>query len=116
MPRGHQPRRDASPPNTCCPQRPSARSNRPRPCAAHAAQLDRLAAFRLDTWIVDCLREDPTPAHASFDQALAWIARVRPRRAFLTHMNAQLDYRATLARCPAGVEPGYDGLVLEITD
>ena len=80
------------------------------------AQRVRLAAFRLDTWIVDCLREDPTSAHASFDQALAWIARVRPRRAFLTHMNAQLDYRATLARCPAGVEPGYDGLVLEITD
>lgn len=78
------------------------------------AQLDRLAALELDAWIVDCLREEPTSAHASLDQALAWIDRVRPRRAYLTHMNAHLDYRATLAKCPPGVEPGYDGLVLEI--
>lgn len=78
------------------------------------AQLERLAALRLDTWIVDCLREEATSAHASFEQALAWIGRVRPGRAYLTHMNAQLDYRATLAKCPPGVEPGYDGLVLEV--
>lgn len=78
------------------------------------AQLDHLAGLDLDTWFVDCLREEPTSAHASFDQAMAWIARVRPRRAYLTHMNAQLDYRATLAKCPPGVEPGYDGLVLDI--
>lgn len=78
------------------------------------AQLDRLAELRLDTWIVDCLRDEPTSAHASFDQAMAWIDRVRPRRAYLTHMNAQLDYRTALAKCPPGVEPGYDGLVLEV--
>lgn len=78
------------------------------------AQIDLLAGLELDTWIVDCLRDEPTSAHASFDQAIRWIERVRPRRAYLTHMNAQLDYRATLAKCPPGVEPGYDGLVLEI--
>lgn len=78
------------------------------------AQLDRLAELRLDTWIVDCLRDEPTTAHATLAVAFAWIERVRPRRAYLTHMGYQLDYRATLARCPAGVEPGYDGLVLEV--
>ena len=78
------------------------------------AQLDRLAALRLDTWIVDCLREEPTTAHATLELALAWIRRVAPRRAWLTHMGYQLDYRTTLAKCPPGVEPGYDGLVLEI--
>lgn len=77
-------------------------------------QLEHLAGLRLDTWIVDCLRDEPTAAHASFDEAMRWIARVRPRRAFLTHMGHQLDYRTTLAKCPPGVEPGYDGLVLEI--
>jgi len=77
-------------------------------------QLGRLADLRLDTWIVDCLRDEPTGAHASFGQAIEWIARVRPGRAYLTHMNSRLDYRKTLAKCPPGVEPGYDGLVLEI--
>ena len=80
------------------------------------AQLDRLAELRLDTWIVDCLRDEPTAAHASFPEAMEWIARVGPRRAYLTHMNARLDYRRTLAKCPPGVEPGYDGLVLEIPE
>ena len=80
------------------------------------AQLEYLAALRLDTWIVDCLRDEPTSAHASLDQAIGWIARVGPRRAYLTHMAAGLDYRTTLAKCPPGVEPGYDGLVLEIPE
>lgn len=77
-------------------------------------QLDRLASLNLELWIVDCLREESTAAHASLPEALAWIARVRPARAYLTHMNGRLDYAATLAKCPPGVEPGYDGLVVEL--
>jgi phosphoribosyl 1,2-cyclic phosphate phosphodiesterase len=39
---------------------------------------------------------------------------VRPRRAVLTHMDETLDYETLLRALPAGVEPGYDGLVLEL--
>jgi phosphoribosyl 1,2-cyclic phosphate phosphodiesterase len=67
----------------------------------------------VDLWIVDCLRYDPHPSHAHFARTISWIERVRPRRAVLTHMNHTLDYRDLAARCPAGVEPGYDGLVLQ---
>lgn len=77
-------------------------------------QLDRLAACDLDLWIVDCLREEESGAHASLAEALAWIERVAPTRAYLTHMNGRLDYAATLAKCPAGTEPGYDGLVVDL--
>lgn len=77
-------------------------------------QLDRLADCRLDLWIVDCLREEESGAHASLAEALDWIARVAPKRAYLTHMNGRLDYAKTLEKCPPGVEPGYDGLVVEI--
>lgn len=66
----------------------------------------------VEVWIVDALRREPHPTHAHLEQTLAWIARVRPRRAILTHMTWDMDY-ATLAReLPAGVEPGYDGLVV----
>lgn len=67
----------------------------------------------LDVWILDTLRYTLHPSHLSVEQALAWIARVKPNRAVLTHMHVDLDY-ATLARSlPPGVEPAYDGMVLE---
>ena len=46
-------------------------------------------------------------------KVLAWIARVRPRRAVLTHMNRDLDYNAVQDLLPEGVEPAYDGQVIE---
>jgi phosphoribosyl 1,2-cyclic phosphate phosphodiesterase len=68
----------------------------------------------IEVWIVDCLREAPHPTHAHFAKTLEWIDRVRPRRAILTHMNHTVDYDALAARCPSGVEPGYDGMVIDI--
>lgn len=78
------------------------------------AQLEQLASYGLDLWVVDCLRPDPSSAHADLDTTLAWIDRVKPRRAVMTHMNTQMDYRTILERCPDGVEPGYDGLVVAL--
>jgi len=67
-------------------------------------------------WVVDCLRYNPHPTHTHFDQTMEWIARVKPERAILTHMNHEVDYDELAARCPPGVEPGYDGLVVELPD
>ena len=70
------------------------------------------ALHDLDVWVIDALRPAPHPSHFSVEQALAWIARVKPKRAVLTHMHVDLDY-ATLSReLPQGVEPAYDGMVL----
>lgn len=71
------------------------------------------ALENLDLWIVDCLRFEPHPTHAHLDKALAWIERVKPKRAVLTHMNHSVDYDALAARCPAGVEPAFDFMVIE---
>jgi phosphoribosyl 1,2-cyclic phosphate phosphodiesterase len=76
------------------------------------AELDRLAG--IESWIVDCLREGESKAHSHLARTLEWIERVRPERAYLTHMTTDLDYAETLAKLPAGVEPAYDGLVLEV--
>ncbi len=65
-------------------------------------------------WIVDCLGERPHPTHSHLEQTLAWIERVKPERAILTHMNQHLDYRTLSDKLPPGVEPGYDGLVIEL--
>jgi phosphoribosyl 1,2-cyclic phosphate phosphodiesterase len=68
----------------------------------------------LDLWIVDCLRFEPHMTHAHFDKAIAWVERLKPKHAILTHLNHQTDYDAVRAKCPPGVEPGYDGLSVEI--
>jgi phosphoribosyl 1,2-cyclic phosphate phosphodiesterase len=34
----------------------------------------------------------------------------------LTHMDQSLDYRELSAELPSGVEPGQDGLVIELPD
>jgi phosphoribosyl 1,2-cyclic phosphate phosphodiesterase len=65
-------------------------------------------------WLVDCLREEPHPTHAHLTRTLSWIERLRPGRSVLTHMSHHTDYRTIKAKLPNGVEPAYDGLVLEV--
>lgn len=68
----------------------------------------------LKLWILDCLRFEPHPTHADFEKALSWIARVKPERAVLTHMNQSVDYDTIAAQCPSGVEPAYDFMEIEV--
>jgi len=68
----------------------------------------------LDVWIVDALRYTNHPSHFSVAQALDWIARLKPKRAILTHMTSDLDYAKLLAELPPGVEPAFDGMVIEV--
>jgi len=87
---------------------------------AYSTDVVRLdeAAFAMlrgvEVWIVDCLREAPHPTHSHLERTLGWIERLKPRRAILTHMDQTSDYAILDRRCPAGVEPGYDGLVIEL--
>ena len=75
------------------------------------AAFDALKGIKY--WLVDCVREEPHHTHSHLEQTLEWIARVKPQQAYLTHMNQSLDYDALKAKLPAGVEPAYDGLVIE---
>jgi phosphoribosyl 1,2-cyclic phosphate phosphodiesterase len=67
----------------------------------------------LDIWIVDALRRTPHPSHMNLDEALAWIARIKPKRAILTNLHADLDYEVLRNQLPANVEPAYDGMSFE---
>lgn len=66
----------------------------------------------LDVWIIDALRYSPHPSHFSVEEVLSWIARVKPKRAVLTHMHVDLDYARLTSELPKGVEPAYDGMGL----
>jgi len=68
----------------------------------------------VSVWIVDCVRIEPHPTHSHLERTLEWIAKVKPGRAVLTHMDITLDYADLAKRLPPGVIPGHDGLVIDL--
>ena len=66
----------------------------------------------LDVLVLDCLRFKEHPTHLWLDKALAYIAELKPHRAYLTHIAHDVKHARDSARLPAGVEWAYDGLVV----
>jgi phosphoribosyl 1,2-cyclic phosphate phosphodiesterase len=64
----------------------------------------------LDTLIIDGLRPRPHPTHLSFEQSLAVIADLQPKRAFFTHLSHDMKHADIEATLPGHVRVGYDGL------
>ena len=69
----------------------------------------------LDCWVLDALRRTPHPTHAHLALALEWIGRAAPRRAVLTNMHIDLDYRTVADETPEHITPAHDGLTLRYT-
>jgi phosphoribosyl 1,2-cyclic phosphate phosphodiesterase len=68
----------------------------------------------LDVLVVGTVRRGKHISHFSLEEALAFIAKVQPRSAYLTHLSHQFETHAELqASLPDGVHVAYDGL--EIT-
>ena len=68
----------------------------------------------VDTLVLNCLREREHPTHLKLSVALEYIERIGPRRAYLIHMCHDFTHEEWLGKLPAGVEPAYDGLELEV--
>jgi len=72
----------------------------------------------LDELILDALRDTPHPMHQTVDQALRLIDRLKPRRAWFTHIAHELPHGETNERLRLlgypHVQLGYDGLELEV--
>ena len=80
-----------------------------RPVPASPPEMEHL-----DVLIIDALQYRSHPSHFSLSEALEWIGRLAPRRAVLTHMHVPLDYATVMAETPDGVEPAFDGMVIEL--
>jgi len=69
----------------------------------------------IDHWIVGCLRIDSHISHASLAEVKEWLSIVRPKKAYLSHMTAHLDYKDTIKYLDnENYMPAYDGLILDI--
>jgi len=72
----------------------------------------------LDDLIVDALRDIPHPMHQTVGQALALIEKLKPRRAWFTHIAHDLAHAETNDRLRKlglrNVQLAYDGLQFEV--
>lgn len=68
----------------------------------------------LDVLILGALRYRPHPTHFSIPEALEVVERLQPRRTVLTHLAHDVDHGDPAVPLPAGVEFGFDGLVVEL--
>lgn len=76
------------------------------------ATMDQMRG--LDVLVLDCLRFKEHPTHLWLDKALVYIERLKPKRAFLTHIAHDVKHERDSARLPEGVAWAYDGL--EVSD
>ncbi|MCQ2204792.1 MAG: MBL fold metallo-hydrolase [Bacteroidales bacterium] len=64
--------------------------------------------------VINALRHEPHMSHFSVQQALDIIDRVKPKRAYLTHICHQFGLHSVQDNLlPEGVHMAYDGLVIE---
>lgn len=67
----------------------------------------------LDVLFLDALRYKPHPTHSTVGHSLQTVERLKPRRAFFTHICHDLPHEATNASLPDNVKLCYDGMKLE---
>ncbi len=72
----------------------------------------------LDDLIIDALRDIPHPMHQTVEQALALIEKLKPRRAWFTHIAHDLSHAETNDRLRRlglrHVQLAYDGLQFDV--
>jgi len=67
----------------------------------------------LDVLFLDALRHRPHPTHSTVENSLKIVERLKPRRAFFTHISHDLPHAATNSTLPENVRLAHDGLKLE---
>jgi phosphoribosyl 1,2-cyclic phosphate phosphodiesterase len=76
------------------------------------AVRDRLGGLEL--LVLNALLPRPHPLHLSIPEAIAAAQAVGARRTLLTHLTHETPHAELEASLPPGIEPAYDGLVVEL--
>ncbi len=66
-----------------------------------------------DTLVLDMLREANHPTHMNFIEAMAVVARVKPRRAYFGHIAHEISHAMFEARLPENIRLAYDGMLVD---
>jgi phosphoribosyl 1,2-cyclic phosphate phosphodiesterase len=69
--------------------------------------------MNLDVLVLDCVRLKPHATHLGLQEALEYIEKLKPKRAFLTHLNHDVLYARDSKLLPNNVQFAYDELIVE---
>ena len=67
----------------------------------------------LDILFLDALRHRPHPTHSTVENSLKLVEKLKPSRAFFTHISHDLAHEETNRSLPEHVRLAHDGLKLE---
>ena len=67
----------------------------------------------LDILFLDALRHHPHPTHSTVENSLKLVERLKPKRAYFTHISHDLPHDETNAALPPNVRLAFDGMKLE---
>lgn len=74
--------------------------------------LEALKGVRI--LVVNGLFERPHPTHLSIPEACELAQSIGAEKTFLTHLTHENSHQELARRLPRGVEPAYDGLIIEL--
>jgi phosphoribosyl 1,2-cyclic phosphate phosphodiesterase len=75
---------------------------------------ERALLAGLDVLVLNALWWRPHPTHLSIGEAVATAQALGAQRTFLTHLSHETGHAELAAQLPPGVEPAFDGLVVEV--
>ena len=64
--------------------------------------------------VLDALRPQPHPTHATIPEAIAWAQRIGARETWFTHMSHEVLHAEMDPQLPPGIRLAYDGLRIPI--
>lgn len=65
--------------------------------------------------VLNALQKEPHVSHFTLEEALKVVDQYRPEKAYFTHISHKLGtHRQLKKELPAGVEPAWDGLIVEL--
>ncbi|MCI0382271.1 MAG: MBL fold metallo-hydrolase [Chlamydiae bacterium] len=68
----------------------------------------------LDILVVSALRETPSPAHFTLEEAISFARKVGAKKTYITHIAHNLEHEETNRKLPKDIRLAYDGLEITI--
>ena len=64
--------------------------------------------------IIDCLWLKYHPSHLNLESSIKFIKMFKPKKAILTNLHSDLDYKFLKKTLPKNIQPAYDGLTIKL--
>ena len=68
----------------------------------------------LEVLVLNALLSRPHPLHLSIPEAIATARAIGAKRTIFTHLTHETPHAELVAALPAGIEPGFDGMVVDV--